>query len=384
MSGVRRISWGGLPLDVVILDGPIVSGALPEELRGFPIIGSQLRSDLFRKYHFRNDHPVTVADVYDRSIAENFANDVRLLDRRLRAAAPISRDLLDAYSRYNVSPDNGGIWQSPRLTVSDRLVKDVYNSFAISNRRDRLPTILRSNHVHDITVANIVSELISGRDLLPKDQPVTVHLALDVSYSMKRRGRIPHGLAALNRLARSIPAVMPATRFVAYTFSESARRVALPVERVVMPAENTCQRELFRTVLRSRESSRHNVLVLISDGEPSDLSDSIQLAGRLKQAEFDYVQILLHTDEDLRHEVNTEGGRYAIRDNMIAEESVDESVIVTVDEKTVIQRRESRFDGFTRIAEAAGGNQVVLTEFSALGLLTVELYDRYVGLLSLV
>ena len=50
-------------------------------------------------------------------------------------------------------------------------------------------------------------------------------------------------------------------------------------------------------------------------------------------------------------------------------------------EEQIQQKTEGRFNTFIRIAKVAGGNQVVLTEFSALGLVTVELYDRYMGLL---
>ncbi|MFP4212221.1 MAG: hypothetical protein ACLFR8_13335 [Alkalispirochaeta sp.] len=47
-------------------------------------------------------------------------------------------------------------------------------------------------------------------------------------------------------------------------------------------------------------------------------------------------------------------------------------------------RINTRFERFTRVAEAAGGNQIVLTVYDALGLLTMDVYDRYIGLLTLV
>lgn len=384
IGGVRRVSWGALPLGAVILDGPLVAGALPPELRDFPVVDRPLREELYRRYHFRADHLVTIASAIDRLAAQRFARDVEALDRRIRAAQPLSREVIEQYSLFGIDHAKG-VGDDPRLTETDRLVKDHYNSFAVpTGREGPIPTLIRGDLATDISTARIITGLLTGEALLPRDESITLHLALDVSFSMKRRGRLPHGLAAINQLARRIPAVMPGTRFRGYHFSDRVREVSLPADRAAVPAEGTRQAELFRTVLRRTEGGRRNMLVLVTDGEPSDLADTSRAAQKMRAAALDYMQILLHTDEDLRHEVQSRPGEYLIKDNMIADEEVDEDRIVTLSEEVLGTRRESRFDQFTRVAEIAGGNQVVLTEFAALGLVTVEIYDRYVGLLSLV
>lgn len=385
IGDVRRVSWGGLPLGAIILDGPTVAGSLPAELRGFPVIDRMLREELYRKYHFRPDHPVTIASAVDRLAAQRFADDVEKLDRRLRAAQPLTRETMETYARFNLDPSHETALESPRLTESDRLVKDHYNSFAVSvGREGPIPTLVRSPFAQDVSTAGVIAGLLTGRAVLPRDEALTLHLALDVSFSMERRDRIPQGLAAFNRIARQIPAAMPGTRIVGYMFSRTARVVTLPADRAVLRAEDTRQAELFTTVLRRRDPDRRNMLVVITDGEPSDLAETLRLAEKLRGAMFDYTQILLHTDEDLRHEVQHVGGEFEVRDNLVMEENVPDDRIVTLSEEALQERREGRFADFTRIAELAGGNQVVLTEFAVLGLVTVEVYDRYVGLLSLI
>jgi hypothetical protein len=201
---------------------------------------------------------------------------------------------------------------------------------------------------------------------------------------MKSRGRIPHGLNAVNQLVRQIPAVMPSTRFIGYHFSDSARRVRIPTERTPVRSGGTNFGEAIRTVLAGAERERRNACIVITDGEPSDGTEALRYARKLRERSIDYTQILLHTDEDLRREVTTTPGEFNVRDNIVAEEDVADDRIVTLTGTELDRRRERRFDTFTRIAEVAGGNQVILTEFSALGLVSVELYDRYVGVLSFV
>jgi hypothetical protein len=47
------------------------------------------------------------------------------------------------------------------------------------------------------------------------------------------------------------------------------------------------------------------------------------------------------------------------------------------------RRKQGLFDTFTRIAETAGGNQIIIRVYEMLKLLSVEVYDRYLGLLTL-
>ncbi|NBF40336.1 MAG: hypothetical protein GVY14_07960 [Spirochaetes bacterium] len=402
---VRTVTWGGLPLGSVILDGPTVGGVLPEELARFPIIDRRLRAHLQNRYHFRQDRLITVATATDPESAERFAREVGSLDRRLRNAEPLAREVMQDYERFGVEGAAGPAFAQPALTESSRLVRDQYNSFVVNRARtEPAPSLLAGfwgaaagavdgsgragpafaahGPSADISLGNVVSNLLEGRLLFPADTPVTLHLALDVSYSMKTRGRIEHGITAANRIAKRIPAAMPNTRVRGYHFSDTVRHIALPRGRGAVEAQGTKQAQLFRAVLKRQEAGRHNCLVLITDGEPEDYAETLRTAEKLHDAGLDYAQVLLHTDSDLEHEVTSVVGEFRVRDNMIAEEVPDER-INRLTEEQVKQNVETRFERFTHIAEAAGGNQVVLTEFSALGLITVELYDRYAGLLSL-
>jgi hypothetical protein len=370
-----------------VLDGPRVSGSLPEELRDFPVIDRRLRDQLFRKYYFRAAHPVTVGFATQPGAGARLAREVGEMDRRLRAGKELAGDIARDYRRFAIDPSSDRAFEAEQLTEPSCLVKDVFNSFvARLGAETARPSFIDpylGGEATDIGLGSIVSDLIAGRRRLPIDEEISIHIAFDVSYSMKSRARIPHGLVAMNRLSRRLPLVMPATRVRGYHFSSISRRVDLPTERVSVPAEGTKQALAFRTVLGAMEPGRRNVLILITDGEPEDLAESLRAAEKARAAELDYTQILLHTDSDLAHEVHARPGEFAVRDRMIADDRISEDRIIKLSAEAVQDRREKRFRDFTRIAETAGGNQVVLTEFAALGLVGVELYDRYVGLLSL-
>jgi len=399
LEQVRKVAWGALPLGAIIIDGPTVGGVLPEELQGFPTIDRRLRDHLRNRYHFRQDRLITVATVTDPQSAERFAREMQTLDRRLRNTEPIASEALREYARFGVDRAAGPAFAQSALTESSRLVRDQYNSFAVNRSRvDAAPSLLRRagdaadaaptgaaglhGPASDIALGGVVSSLLEGRLVLPADTPVALHLALDVSYSMKTRGRIEHGIAAVNRIAKRIPAAMPNTRVHGYHFSDSVRHIALPYGRAAVEAKGTKQAQLVRAVLKRQEAGRHNCFVLLTDGEPEDYADTLRVAEKLREAGLDYAQVLLHTDADLANEVTSAPGEFRVRDNMIAEDVPDDR-ITKLTEEQVKENVDTRFERFTRIAEVAGGNQVVLTEFSALGLITVELYDRYVGLLSL-
>lgn len=381
---VRRISWAALPVGVVIIDGVRINGALPEELRAYPVVDASLRRRLFERYHFRGDHPVTVAAFYSPDSAYRHAETIRALDERIRAGAPLRTEVAAERQFWGLHSDRAAGFESPHLTESSRLVKDVYNSFTVSTARPGpVPSLLNTGPSTDISLAGIVSGLVSGRRYFPEDVPLVLHCALDVSFSMKDRDRIRHGIAVVNRLAAQIPAVMPGTRVRAYLFSDETREVSLPVEKIPVSCEGTQQARVLQRVLRNADSSKRNMLVVVSDGEPQDLPETLQAAEKLKADRLDYLQILLHTDDDLRHEVVSARGEFEVKDNTISESDLPADRILTLDADALKARLDTRFENFTRVAEIAGGNQVVLTEFTALGLVTVELYDRYVGLLSL-
>jgi hypothetical protein len=72
---VRKIAWGARPLGSVILEGPTVGGVRPEQLTRFPII-----------------------------------------DRRLRNAEPLAREVMQDYERSRVDRGASPAFLQPELT----------------------------------------------------------------------------------------------------------------------------------------------------------------------------------------------------------------------------------------------------------------------------
>ena len=56
----------------------------------------------------------------------------------------------------------------------------------------------------------------------------------------------------------------------------------------------------MKKVLHHRNPDTLNKVILFTDGEPSDMSDTILTANKMKKLKIDYTQIIFDTSEDRR------------------------------------------------------------------------------------
>jgi hypothetical protein len=220
---------------------------------------------------------------------------------------------------------------------------------------------------------------------LPRDIPVQLHLALDVSFSMAEcdRTKLQNGVAAFNRLSTVFGTLLKNTEIYAYVFSDETTRIEPDFGQWILTPGETNMATLFKRVLHFRERERYNKLIVITDGEPSDYTETMRLAALLKKNRVDYTQILLHNIDDFTREVRPEFAHFPAVDRRIRQPEDGTEIGRKLTDVEKQNRINTRFDRFTNIAETAGGNQIVLTAYDALGLLTMDVYDRYIGLLTL-
>lgn len=415
LAGIDEVRWKELPSGIVVLRAPLVNGLPIPELSAYPPLNDAKREELFARYHFLAEHKVLVAYPGNRAWAPLLAREIRTLDGRVTAVREAHRLVNAARSGLaglsdvtaagvgrgdpatgrddpdvgRGEPDGAGesLLHRPSLFVSNRLVKDTYNSFTVTLPSGaEVPSFLHASR--ETSLASVLLAEIAGRPYWPVDEPVRLHIGVDVSYSMKARGKLPYVEECLRQMQSFFGTVLERTEIVLYLFSDRARRVEGRLTSGALQMGNlrhgeTMFEPLYRRVLANRSAARRNKLFVITDGEPSDVIAARSAAELLALHEVDYTQILLHFDDELRRVF--EGPDSTSATDGIVETGPDESDVPfrALSDEELDRDVTRRLDTFTSIAEAAGGNQIVLTVYPVLGLLSLELYDRYLGLLTL-
>lgn len=110
-----------------------------------------------------------------------------------------------------------------------------------------------------VSVAEVLVHKLSQKRFIPEDTPVRLHLALDCSQSMRKRGKLDYAVGAVNQLASSLRRMLRNTEVYGYVFSTRSSRVVLPIDRVTIPAEETIQSSRFQTVFKNRTGRAYQV-----------------------------------------------------------------------------------------------------------------------------
>jgi hypothetical protein len=98
----------------------------------------------------------------------------------------------------------------------------------------------------------------------------------------------------------------------------------------------------------------------------------------------DYTHIVFDFDDKIEEVRVGPGAAVEHRDGYALRERLPEGAETRPFSAEELERRRRRFfETFTGIAEEAGGNQIVLRLYEFLKLLSVEVYDRYMGRLTL-
>lgn len=352
-----------------------------------PALTAPLIDELVRRYQLNPGRRIVIARPNNRLRGVHLSKELRTLRSQLTHLRELVGDfhaereklLEELGAARGAGVDAAPLWTSP-LTETDHLVKDQYNSFTVSVAPGaRIPSFLDTVWT-GLSMAELLLGSFSRTGLMPDDPEVTVHLVLDCSNSMRLHDKHQIALTAVNQLAQTLTKLFTRAAVRLYVFSDTAKRVEWPVGGNEVKRAETSYAAAFKRVLHFRTPGR-NKLLLLTDGIPTDHAESLRLADLLARQKIDYTQILLHSDGELNDSVNVPDGTVPSLDGVIEGELPEGAAALTAEE--IESLRSTRFERFTEIAEHAKGNQVVLTVYRALRLISLELYDRYVGLLTL-
>jgi hypothetical protein len=409
---LRRIDWQDLSPGMVFIGGVRINDIVPYELRGFPVITDEFLKHLRRQYRFLDRRPVIVgepgmpqdplsADEMREKLNKSaerlqYLNGFRKEQQREREAAGIAGPL----SSGPVPPSPGfADFLPPSLQQQEHLVFNRFSSFTHPYTEIReefqLPSLFSRPDLQ-ITMEQLLSGRLFKEFRLPKDIPLQLHIVIDYSYSMELNNKLECAIRAANYLYKTIPRLMENTTIKLYAFSDDVREIGFPVSGRELDHGDTYYAAFLKRILRVRdreknsrriitlsEPLRHKIL-LLTDGEPNDCAETLRLAEHIKSGKIDYTQLIFDFNESITELQVTEESGIVIKDGYADNRYLPESAAVREFTQEELEERKNKFyQTFTRIAESAGGNQIIVRIYEYMKLISVEVYDRYLGLLTI-
>jgi len=384
-KSLRKILWKDLDPGMIVIGGVKVNNGLPLELAAYPALTVSLIHDLTSKYHFLPTKEVIVAEVKKGESASRMSMGFRTIETRLkqfnffRETIQKERTKLSQTKNINLPP-NVSIFKTPYINP-DHLIKDSFNSFATQRTNINIPSML-SNLEEKITLADILTGKLKDKLRLPEDIEVMLHLVVDYSYSMKNMDKLDLVISAVNLFYTHIAQCMVNVKLQLYVFSENCIQAKFPLSGKEIEQKGTFYGNFMKKVLHHRNPDTLNKVILFTDGEPSDMTDAILTANKMKKLKIDYSQIIFDISEDRRVDYQGLTGKDKILDGLPVGHNHGLTTI-RLNDADWKNRKAEIYEKLTEIAHAAGGNQIILNANELIGLISIEVYDHYMGMLTL-
>jgi hypothetical protein len=233
----------------------------------------------------------------------------------------------------------------------------------------------------NLTMGDLLTNRIKHKFHIPEDREVILHLVVDYSYSMDTYGKLDIVVSALNYFYSYISEFMLQTKIKLYVFSDECRPVDYPLKGREIARKATYYASFMKKVLHFKDMSMHNKVILFTDGQPSNYTEALRLAVIMKKNRLDYTQIIFKIEDDLRYVVEDADNALKAVDGYVDES--DETKVRKLTDEEFNKKKKDINERFTKIAEACGGNQVIIKINELVKIVSVECYDRYLGMLTL-
>lgn len=367
---LKAVYWKDLRPGLVFAGGLSISGGPPPELLGHPVLDGSLLRALHERYKLNPDKKVLVlapesggdGGLSPRELSEA----LRKAEARLAPLNGLRREIGKLKGRQPQS--ELPIWESAWVEKGS----------LIWPLRGSVPTLL-ADLTRDIGLASVLNREVFTRFRLPADKPVAIHLAVDLSYSMEASGKdaVARGAAELFRV--QLKQTLPLADVLVYAFSDECRVVEGPLSDRALRRGGTNYAAFAAAALRRQRPDRPNALILFTDGLPDKVAEARAGLAKLAEAGFFYTQIVFNLSSDRKSFVETEGEDSL--DGYYKGEEPSPSAREMSAEEYAEQEAAFRL-GFQELARSASGYQIVIDADEALGLASIEVFDRWYGGLS--
>jgi len=387
----------------VILDWPTIHGSSIPELASYPVVTERLRSALFAKYKFLEGRTVTIADpslgLDEEAVSQAALEARRILDglsairglkRRLRSrilGGPDAREGLASLGLY----DSG-----PYVLVKDwmRSLSGILREDADFGAALGFGPSPGGDEGEDLGA--VLGRLLAGSlKALPSASSSIVDVGIDVSFSMTSSGKAEFAWRSLAEILPPLAKRLGTSHWRLWLAAGKASEVDWSrydpddppaMERLLathrLLPEETRFESFFREVLYAGPAAGRRLCVLVTDGDCQDRPAALRSAERLGREGIEYAQLVLHAKGEYRESVEISDDSRA-KDGVVMEKDILDSdrVRIRSDEELEAFCAE-RLRQATDIAEAARGGQLILTWYPVFGLVALDIYERYLGLLT--
>jgi hypothetical protein len=371
-----------------------MAGASIPELADHPVMTERLRALLTRRYQFLQSRTVTIVDPaagIDVATVRGAIRDGRELAHALVLAQRLQRALSRELSER---PDaREGVSEQVSMERRPYTLTKSWARSVSQLLRDRHPfgRVAWPSVTTETSAADIAARVLEGEIRSPRDAKVSIDVGFDVSRSMMIDGRVEYAyLQAVSLLGR-LQAAFSSLTWRLWTVSDDTRLAAEgtspyekhPLETVLrrtgVRAGETRFAPFMRTVRDHTPASGGHLCVLVTDGECSDRPETLRWAERLHACGTDYLQVILHRDDDHRRYVRSPSGSRPV-DNVLTDDELRRvDRLITRTDAELHTATADHLRRVTDIAEAAHGAQIVLTYLPLFALVTLDVYERYSG-----
>ena len=389
-KGLRKVLWQNLKEGMVYLGGVELSQGGIEELKNYPVLTKEIISKLFTKYHFLKNKIVFVAESNPDFPPLSLQKQIREGEKKLVQFNEFRREYLE--NKQNLIRKHSLIIESQtplietKVVDKDFLIKDRYSSFSVPIEKveiGEIPSITNKIGTK-LTLGDILSGKLNEKFNFPDDKQVVLHLVVDYSFSMDSMQKLDLVISAVHSFYSHISEFFLNTKIKLYVFSNECKTVQFPINGKEIAREETYYSTFIKKVLNHKDHDVYNKVILFTDGNPSDFEDAIELGKKFKNNKIDYTQLIFFINDDIRYEVEGKIPDHLIKDRTFLEEKLPSGVkSKTLSEEELEIKKKKYLDKFTQFAEACGGNQIVISIYDFINLISVECYDRYVGMLTL-
>ncbi len=363
----QEVLWSRLEPGMIFIDGLQINGTIPEEFRDYPVLNSSMISNLRQKYRLRKDRHVRVLTPDSNMLSPNECVDaINRTDRKLKVLNGFRQTVRGQYNDFAI-PAHTAL--KSFLVQNDSLI------FPFGHA-PRQPSLLNRLD-HAVGIADVLTKTVAAEYNFPAEKPIRIHLVADYSYSMKITGRDVYVQSALNLFYTYLKKLLPLAEFRLYGFSDECREIQYPVTGVEIPRKETHYESFIRKVLHHADRGIPDVVLLLTDGLPTDFNAAMKRLKVFPGLKIDYIQCIFNIEGDKR-EIG-EGSDLETLDGYITDENPDTRCLSDA-EYTKLMKDIKR--DHSELAETAKGCQVILHVDKALSLVSVECFDRWLGSLE--
>ena len=373
---LKAVYWKDIKPGMVFAGGVKINDIEPAELRDYPILSSSLLETIKSRYQFLEKKAVLVFAPQKNSLsARELSDSLRASEKKIILLNQFRGETLSQKKDLGLYSES--VFNS-KATDPSTLILDKMNSGIAPMKSGTLRPSLLSDLDTAFTIADLLTGRLSHKFILPRDVPFQLHLVVDFSYSMKASGKESFVQPALGLFFNYLSKLLPNADFRLYGFSDICLPLNFPLSGSEVPRKETNYDSFVKKVLHFRDKGLTNCVLLFTDGLPDNYAEAENYLARFRKLQIDFTQIVFCLEGDQRNFVYYDGK--GSLDGYLTDTPGD---LKSFSESEYRDHINSVKNKFTALAQAAGGNQIILNIDQALGIVAVETFDRWLGLLSM-